>query len=109
MKVDTNEEETPIRRPNVNEALRTIQKALEDALEAREEEHDTEMQFYLSDLKREARAEAELRQWKSFARDAWMAACCVRDTATQRLDALRANYGEQLREAMKDEEETPFF
>jgi hypothetical protein len=111
MNPNESKENTPAPRPSVEEGLRALQKNISDTLDAWEERHDTEMQFYLADLKREARADAELRRWKSFARHAWRFACSDRDRAMSRIKSLNQDYGDlviELQNHNDDDDDLPF-
>jgi hypothetical protein len=94
-------EDTAPQHPNVEEGLRALQSAVTGMLEMREKQHEAELLSYLTNLKEEARAHAELRRWKSFARDAWNRVRVDRDTAKSGLDWLEHNYNDLLLELQK--------
>ncbi len=101
MNPNTPTEDALAQHPNVEEGLRALQSAVTGMLEIREKQHEAELLSYLTDLKKEARAHAELQRWKSFARDAWNHVRADRDTATRGLGWLEHNYGDLLVELQK--------
>jgi len=101
-------EQTSSRPRDFNEALRALQKAMNDAMEAKDVEDDYHSQMSGHESER---AQAELWRWKSFAGDAWMAACSIRDTATRQLDELKDDYRDlldELQEVVDFKNELPF-
>ena len=100
-------EQTSSRPRDFNEALRALQKAMNDAMEAKDVEDDYHSQMSGHESER---AQAELRRWKSFACNAWMAACSIRNTATRQLDELKDDYRDLLgerQEAVDPKNELP--
>ena len=97
--------------PSVEDGLRALQRVLNDIMLTREEEKNITNQLDALDSKYERRADAELRRWKSFARDAWSAACAIPDTAIGKLNGLNSNYGDlitELRNDPDDDQDTLF-